>query len=113
MQAKYSSRARPSSSGSKPVGLNQDFSRLRPRMRPRSAVSRPRSPATSIHSTIYVRSEEHTSELQSLMRISYAVFCLQNKQPNSNTSQLPTDNAQSNITDTDDSHKYDKTKNSH
>src|SRR3546814_939418 len=29
------------------------------------------------------RSEEHTSELQSLMRISYAVFCLkQKKQPN-------------------------------
>src|SRR3546814_2268448 len=25
------------------------------------------------------RSEEHTSELQSLMRISYAVFCLKNK----------------------------------
>src|SRR3546814_4009149 len=25
---------------------------------------------------LYVRSEEHTSELQSLMRISYAVFCL-------------------------------------
>src|SRR3546814_4001542 len=29
-----------------------------------------------------VRSEEHTSELQSLMRISYAVFCLKKKQPN-------------------------------
>src|SRR3546814_8720020 len=28
------------------------------------------------------RSEEHTSELQSLMRISYAVFCLQKKQTN-------------------------------
>src|SRR3546814_5054811 len=27
----------------------------------------------------YRRSEEHTSELQSLMRISYAVFCLRNK----------------------------------
>src|SRR3546814_2772643 len=27
----------------------------------------------------HVRSEEHTSELQSLMRISYAVFCLQQK----------------------------------
>src|SRR3546814_10208085 len=27
-----------------------------------------------------VRSEEHTSELQSLMRNSYAVFCLKNKQ---------------------------------
>src|SRR3546814_1261728 len=30
----------------------------------------------------YVRSEEHTSELQSLMRISYAVFCLKKKQNN-------------------------------
>src|SRR3546814_5989597 len=29
------------------------------------------------------RSEEHTSELQSLMRISYAVFCLKKKTPNS------------------------------
>src|SRR3546814_8170209 len=29
-----------------------------------------------------VRSEEHTSELQSLMRISYAVFCLKKKKRN-------------------------------
>src|SRR3546814_3156253 len=29
-----------------------------------------------------VRSEEHTSELQSLMRISYAVFCLKKKTKN-------------------------------
>src|SRR3546814_10724574 len=29
--------------------------------------------------TARARSEEHTSELQSLMRISYAVFCLQKK----------------------------------
>src|SRR3546814_3172130 len=28
---------------------------------------------------VQVRSEEHTSELQSLMRISYAVFCLKKK----------------------------------
>src|SRR3546814_5172414 len=28
---------------------------------------------------LYPRSEEHTSELQSLMRISYAVFCLKKK----------------------------------
>src|SRR3546814_2530409 len=33
------------------------------------------------------RSEEHTSELQSLMRISYAVFCLKKKQ-NSHTNQI-------------------------
>src|SRR3546814_9639206 len=31
------------------------------------------------------RSEEHTSELQSLMRISYAVFCLKNKKKHKNT----------------------------
>src|SRR3546814_7647905 len=31
------------------------------------------------------RSEEHTSELQSLMRISYAVFCLKKKRDNNNT----------------------------
>src|SRR3546814_5261789 len=31
---------------------------------------------------IDMRSEEHTSELQSLMRISYAVFCLQKKKTN-------------------------------
>src|SRR3546814_2344244 len=30
----------------------------------------------------YDRSEEHTSELQSLMRISYAVFCLKKKKKN-------------------------------
>src|SRR3546814_8788267 len=33
------------------------------------------------------RSEEHTSELQSLMRISYAAFCLKKKN-NKNTSEL-------------------------
>src|SRR3546814_4110642 len=31
--------------------------------------------------TQQLRSEEHTSELQSLMRISYAVFCLKKKTP--------------------------------
>src|SRR3546814_8379268 len=37
---------------------------------------------THFHGTLYrkgTRSEEHTSELQSLMRISYAVFCLKKK----------------------------------
>src|SRR3546814_2288935 len=37
-------------------------------------------PATNV-----VRSEEHTSELQSLMRISYAVFCLKKKKSNKNS----------------------------
>src|SRR3546814_7311385 len=34
------------------------------------------------------RSEEHTSELQSLMRISYAVFCLNKKKQNKSTKQI-------------------------
>src|SRR3546814_7006870 len=33
----------------------------------------------AVHGVEAVRSEEHTSELQSLMRISYAVFCLKKK----------------------------------
>src|SRR3546814_8507588 len=36
------------------------------------------------------RSEEHTSELQSLMRISYAVFCLKKKKTNLSTLFLHT-----------------------
>src|SRR3546814_4825161 len=38
--------------------------------------------------TVVVRSEEHTSELQSLMRISYAVFCLKKKQENKDKSNV-------------------------
>src|SRR3546814_5276387 len=34
------------------------------------------------------RSEEHTSELQSLMRISYAVFCLKKKKKTKNEQQI-------------------------
>src|SRR3546814_6327675 len=36
---------------------------------------------------LHARSEEHTSELQSLMRISYAVFCLNNKNTKCKTQQ--------------------------
>src|SRR3546814_10275247 len=35
-----------------------------------------------------LRSEEHTSELQSLMRISYAVFCLKKKKITINTTSI-------------------------
>src|SRR3546814_1825900 len=36
-------------------------------------------PMDSQNTALVLRSEEHTSELQSLMRISYAVFCLKKK----------------------------------
>src|SRR3546814_4249092 len=38
-----------------------------------------------INAIEWQRSEEHTSELQSLMRISYAVFCLKKKKKNKHT----------------------------
>src|SRR3546814_3498571 len=45
----------------------------------RSSTSRCLIAALARRITPRVRSEEHTSELQSLMRISYAVFCLKKK----------------------------------
>src|SRR3546814_9523920 len=45
-----------------------------------------------------LRSEEHTSELQSLMRISYAVFCLKKKKPKkynkNNKNTIPNEHTQ-------------------
>src|SRR3546814_1877988 len=49
-------------------------SRISSKSRIASRWSRPQRPSRRDH-----RSEEHTSELQSLMRISYAVFCLKKK----------------------------------
>src|SRR3546814_1693588 len=55
----------------------------RARRHPRSRRSRSRAGRGAARAAGYAvrqeRSEEHTSELQSLMRISYAVFCLKKK----------------------------------
>src|SRR3546814_4000904 len=40
--------------------------------------------SAQLRSSCRLRSEEHTSELQSLMRISYAVFCLKKKKQQKN-----------------------------
>src|SRR3546814_5810356 len=45
--------------------------------------------STHGQSILVPRSEEHTSELQSLMRISYAVFCLKKKNRNQLTHKQP------------------------
>src|SRR3546814_3260677 len=47
------------------------------------------------HRPLVIRSEEHTSELQSLMRISYAVFCLKKKNTKKHTNITPLTNKQS------------------
>src|SRR3546814_6511017 len=63
----------------------------RPRRRPEPPCEAwPRSPydgcgGTNSSPSGTNRSEEHTSELQSLMRISYAVFCLKKKKINQET----------------------------
>src|SRR3546814_3996405 len=45
----------------------------------RRVVVEPPAQVHEVRVRFQVRSEEHTSELQSLMRISYAVFCLKKK----------------------------------
>src|SRR3546814_1759235 len=52
--------------------MPRHWRRLPGASRVRTGVARPSNPVAG-------RSEEHTSELQSLMRISYAVFCLKKK----------------------------------
>src|SRR3546814_8360567 len=53
----------------------------------------------SNHGGVQLRSEEHTSELQSLMRISYAVFCLNKKKPTT-TNKLYTTYTHTNMHET-------------
>src|SRR3546814_2030390 len=64
-----------------PAGMSPQ-ERLEPRAFPGAM---PRSRGPGLRAVPGARSEEHTSELQSLMRISYAVFCLKKKKPNNNT----------------------------
>src|SRR3546814_3706000 len=55
------------------------------------AVARQHAPGLAQHGAelfAALRSEEHTSELQSLMRISYAVFCLKKKKSSPKTYTL-------------------------
>src|SRR3546814_3594999 len=64
---------------------------LRVRQRDRQRIGR-----IDRHATLQIeqRSEEHTSELQSLMRISYAVFCLKKKNKTNNQHPHYTQNSQ-------------------
>src|SRR3546814_6604059 len=65
------------------IGEDQDFSMIP--QHSRGTQHRPRAAHSAhIHPQ---RSEEHTSELQSLMRISYAVFCLKKKKTTTNNTQ--------------------------
>src|SRR3546814_9499154 len=77
--------------GRKPCPKREDF---RPKEKGAAPRDRPflcpvcpigsESDAETDREGVEIRSEEHTSELQSLMRISYAVFCLKKKNKNNN-----------------------------
>src|SRR3546814_3841555 len=65
----------------------------RPRRIPekqRRSTGRQRRVQSRLGCPLRARSEEHTSELQSLMRISYAVFCLKKKKTTTNNKQHKT-----------------------
>src|SRR3546814_5298350 len=68
------------------VDVRSSSGRVRPV--PNSASTSNGAPCAPVKGS--TRSEEHTSELQSLMRISYAVFCLKKKTCEQNRTLQPT-----------------------
>src|SRR3546814_9685292 len=57
-------------------------------------ISRARIEITAMRLAVLQGSEEHTSELQSLMRISYAVFCLKKKKKRTDRQQRSVEHKQ-------------------
>src|SRR3546814_8082766 len=78
--------------GERTVGEVEGLLRKRQRLEVRDSVFDRRiggvGPRAGDHLLGNIRSEEHTSELQSLMRISYAVFCLKKKNKNNNQNHI-------------------------
>src|SRR3546814_4691570 len=70
------------------IGIGRPESRCRVgarQLRPRRGEVPAMRAQQVVAAFVVERSEEHTSELQSLMRISYAVFCLKKKNNNHNS----------------------------
>src|SRR3546814_4488113 len=82
LQCSYAENARP----------NPDESDLQHNASRRPDTKTPASSAGVVSIRMGRRSEEHTSELQSLMRISYAVFCLKKKKQLNITKTKKTNN---------------------
>src|SRR3546814_10257523 len=87
MAESFASQSCPASSRAARIASTEDAEKQRA-MRSRcpasseaagSALKRSMARSTSASASSLPRSEEHTSELQSLMRHSYAVFCLKKK----------------------------------
>src|SRR3546814_5011071 len=67
------------------------FDEIKPKLRVANISLIPRIRSV-LNGAVDVRSEEHTSELQSLMRISYAVFCLKKKTKTAKATNTIADN---------------------
>src|SRR3546814_1727594 len=63
-------------------------------------ISRVKTKVAAPPTMCSIRSEEHTSELQSLMRISYAVFCLKKKKHTTHSGSVYTSLSRETIPDT-------------
>src|SRR3546814_6181170 len=87
---RYSASDRPAKKSS---GRQMNRPSTSPSRKPASAIASMDALAAS-SSEVWPRSEEHTSELQSLMRSSYAVFCLKKKQRQLTNTQYQSDNRQ-------------------
>src|SRR3546814_3318171 len=92
MTARLAASVLAASIGAKLVPLAPLPSLLWPLLSPQAARANPPTTAQAVIRWVPIwrncrccmRSEEHTSELQSLMRISYAVFCLKKKKKQNN-----------------------------
>src|SRR3546814_6603138 len=73
--------------GQRSVWQLSDWMQPSANMKPRAALHQSAPIAMVRAMSKALRSEEHTSELQSLMRISYAVFCLKKKKHNKHHTQ--------------------------
>src|SRR3546814_4940101 len=83
--------SQPSARSSRTTASGRIISRMPSVPSPPTMVMSTWPPATAARAA--VRSEEHTSELQSLMRISYAVFCLKKKtKKNQRNNNISNDN---------------------
>src|SRR3546814_4964107 len=81
----------------RPVGFGLEY-RARARVRDGGQLLIDAQVLACFNEHDFRRSEEHTSELQSLMRISYAVFCLKKKKINKQTNKSLNTTETSNVT---------------
>src|SRR3546814_3946478 len=88
--------------------LLDEISEMHPRLQAKLLRAIQEREIDRVGGGIPARSEEHTSELQSLMRISYAVFCLKKKKNKHNNNQNTQQQTKDRLTNGHSDIKIDK-----